>query len=189
MAFRIGPFARALACMAMAGQALVAQASAGGAQERTEPEAKATFLLKILSFVSWPAATDTPAQPIRVAFIGHSQVAREFARLVEARPKGARPIEYRYESADAGLEAYQVAFVAHGDPKRLQALADRAPARPLLTVCESPGGCEKGVILSMIVVDERIRYEINLRRARKAGLGIDSKVLHYAARICEGGGS
>lgn len=183
MVLRARPFARAVACLAM-----IAPGVSSQSPERTEPEAKATFLLKFFGFVSWPGA-EAPGRPIRVAFIGHSPVAREFLQLVRSRPGDARPIEVRYETADANLEAYHLVFVAQGDPKRLQALADRVAARPLLTVCESAAGCERGIILTLLVADERIRYEINLKRARRAGLGIDSKVLHYAARICEGGGS
>lgn len=154
--------------------------------ERTEPEAKAAFLQKVCAFVTWPKGDRAATLPLRIAFIGHSPVAREFTRLMNDHPVAARPFEVHYESIDSNLDDYQVVVLPLASGRRVQALAERTSSRPVLTVCESSGGCDKGIVLTLLVVEDRIRYEVNLKRARKVGLTFHSQILAYAARVCDG---
>jgi hypothetical protein len=155
--------------------------------ERTEPEAKAAFLQKIFAFISWPKGDRAAGQPLRIAFIGHSPVAREFTRLMNDHPVGNKPFEVHYETLESNLDDYQVVFLPLSSARRAQALAERTSSRPVLTVCESSGGCDKGIVLTLLVADDRIRYEVNLKRARKVGITFHSQILTYAARVCDGG--
>lgn len=158
----------------------------GQPAERTEPEAKAVFLQKVLDFITWPKGERAAAQPLKIAFLGHTQVGRDFARLTEKRPAGSPAYEVHYVSLDANLDDYQVIFLPSSSARRAPALAERCATKPVLTVCESPGGCDKGIILTLLISEDRIRYDVNLNRARKAGLTFHSQVLHYAAKVCEG---
>lgn len=154
--------------------------------ERTEHEAKAVLLQKVLAFVTWPKGDKPGTRPLKIAFIGQSPVAREFTRLVNGRSEGNLSFEVRYESLDSNLDDYQVVFLPLSNARRSQALAEKVAARPVLTVGESAGGCDKGIVLTLLVAEDRIRYEINLRQTRRAGLTINSQILQRAARVCEG---
>jgi hypothetical protein len=155
--------------------------------ERTEPEAKAILLQKVLAFVTWPKADKPGTQPLKIAFLGQSPVAREFTRLLNDRSAGNLPFEVHYESLNSNLDDYQVVFLPLSNARRAQALAEKVAARGVLTVGESAGGCDKGIVLTLLVAEDRIHYEINLKQARRAGLTINSQVLQRAARVCEGG--
>jgi len=154
--------------------------------ERTEPEAKAVLLQKVLGFVLWPKADPPSRRPLKIAFLGHCPVAREFTRLVKDRTTGNLAFDVRYESLDSNLDDYQVVFLPLASSRRAQALAEKVAARSVLTVGESAGGCDKGIVLTLLVAEDRLRYEINLGQARRAGLTINSQVLQRAARVCEG---
>lgn len=168
--------------------ALWATAGAFSAQpaQLTESEAKAAFLQRIVGFVTWPEGS-APRGAVKIAFLGRSEVARELDRLQKGAATGGRKIEVRVEPPDSACEGCHVVVLPGSEPRRLQAFADRWGGRPVLTVSESALGCERGVLLSLLVAEDRIRYEINLRRTRRAGLSFHSQVLQWAARVCEGG--
>ncbi len=179
-----GRIALLLACPAILQAAGALQ---GQQAERTEPEAKAALLQKILGFVNWPPAA--VRRPFRVAFIGRGPVAREFKLLRDAGTLGSNRVEVNSETLDADLDAYQVVFLSGSDSRHLRDLADRLAGKPILTVCESPSGCDRGIMLTLLVRDEHIQYEINLKRAKRAGLVLNSQILQMAAKVCGGGGS
>ena len=181
---------RLAAAIALAGTALVHVSGGtplGQRNERTEPEAKAAFLEMVLAFVTWPKSESLAGRPMKIAFIGHSPVAEEFKRLMEEKPRGLRPFEVRYETFDSNLDDYQVIFLPTSGTRRSQSLAERFATRPILTVCESPGGCDKGIVLSLYISAEKLRFDVNLKRASRAGLTIRSPLLQHATRVCEGG--
>ena len=181
---------RLAAAIALAGMALVhvpGGTPRGQRTERTEPEAKAAFLEMVLAFITWPKSESLGGRPMKIAFIGHSPVAEEFKRLMEEKPRERRPFEVRYETFDSNLDDYQVVFLPVSNTRRSQALADRVATKPILTVCEFPGGCDKGIILSLYISAEKLRFDVNLKRASRAGLTIRSLLLQHATRVCEGG--
>lgn len=180
---------RLAAAIALAGMAIVhvpGGTPSSQRAERTEPEAKAAFLEMVLAFITWPKSESRAGKPMKIAFIGHSPVAEEFKRLMEEKPRERRPFEVSYETFDSNLEDYQVVFLPISSTRRSQALADRVATRPILTVCESPGGCDKGIVLSLYISAEKLRFDVNLKRAGRAGLTIRSQLLLHATRVCEG---
>ena len=63
------------------------------------------------------------------------------------------------------------------------AAGERAPMpleRGLLTVGESPGFIERGGIINLVEVDGHIRFQINQKAARQAGLIVSSRLLTLA---------
>jgi hypothetical protein len=149
---------------------------------QTLPEipVKAAFVAKLPSFVTWPAAHVSgradpatlclsPAQPFRglvAEFAGQTRVADQPLTVRHLRP-GQRT---------EGCDALFVAPVDHG-------LLQDIRGRPVLTIGDEAGFCERGGIINLRVVDGRVRFEINLDGAREAALGIDSQLLALASRV------
>ena len=52
-----------------------------------------------------------------------------------------------------------------------------------MTVGQTRGFVTKGVIINFVMVDNRIRFEINLNSGEEAGLKISSKLLNLATNV------
>ena len=151
-------------------------------------QVKARLLERMLGYVTWPRRVDPlPRGAFRVGFYGRTPVAREFAKLVQSRTFLGRPIEVGYITSKDSLESYDLVFVSEGEARRAGEIAARLAGKPVFTVCDGRDGGAKGIILSMFVVDEKAAYDVNLGRARLAGFAIHSQVLHYAAKVLDGG--
>lgn len=74
-------------------------------------------------------------------------------------------------------------FVARPAISNLGRVLDSVRDRPILTVADSPGALEGGVMLNMDSSAGRIRFSANLEAARRSGLGLSSKLLSLATEI------
>ncbi|HMU64793.1 MAG TPA: YfiR family protein, partial [Nitrosomonas sp.] len=53
----------------------------------------------------------------------------------------------------------------------------------ILTIADTPDAAIKGIMINMIVAQNRILFEINLQSARNAKLDISSKLLQLAMKV------
>ena len=75
-----------------------------------------------------------------------------------------------------------VVYVAPGDLSLLDTVANL----PILTVGDQPNFCQRGGIINLLVLDGRVRFEIDLSRARRSGLKMDSQLLRLASKVYGG---
>jgi hypothetical protein len=62
-------------------------------------------------------------------------------------------------------------------------MVDAAGARAVLVVTESERGLPPGSVINFRLADERIRFDISLVAAERAGLKISSQLLALAATV------
>ena len=67
-------------------------------------------------------------------------------------------------------------------PGRARVL-DAARGSPVLTITDVPAVSRTKGIINLIVVDNRVRFEIDLQSAAENGLNISSKLLDLAASV------
>ena len=77
-----------------------------------------------------------------------------------------------------------VLFIGRNEPAaRVRDLAQRALRRNVLVVTETPGGLDQGAILNFLLVDGRVRFEVALDNAERAGLKLSSRLLAVAQNV------
>lgn len=85
------------------------------------------------------------------------------------------------DTGDASIAEFKETIrAAIGD---LADVIDGLKDKPVLTVADSPGVSQQGVVLNMNVKDDKITFEANLTMARKAGLSLSSQLLRLATKI------
>ena len=88
----------------------------------------------------------------------------------------------RVNSVDA-LDDCQMVFVARGMIGNLARVLDRIEGRAALTVADSPGALDAGVMLNMDSASGRISFAANLAAARRQGLGLSARLLNLATEV------
>jgi hypothetical protein len=162
----------------------VALASAPPAEAQTgvtERGVKAAFVYKFLSYVEWPgSAFAQPDAPMVIGVIGADDLAAELTEVVRGRTVGARPVEvHRLRAADP-LTGVNALFIGASEKARIAALARAALARSVLVITESEDALDQGSVINLIVVDGRVRFEVSLDAAERAGLKLSSRMLAVA---------
>jgi len=172
-----------LALPALLAVALLGLASSARAEPvPKEYQLKAAFLYNFSKFVQWPPdrfADET--SPIVIAVLGQSPFGDELNRLVRERLVNGRAIEVRPISSVADIPRAHILFVPAGAEPLLNAGPLVAPG--VLTVGESAGFAARGGIIRFILVEEKVRFEIDQGSAKRAGLKLSGQLLKLATII------
>jgi hypothetical protein len=169
----MAPFARRLAALALAAFALVATPAASHAG--AEDEARATFLLLLGKYVTWPAtAFDSPAAPIVVAVVGNPSLVSELRTLSAGQKIEGRGFEIRSVADSSGCAGAHIVFVS--DAAQSSALASAPPLR----VAEDPKRVSDTDI-AIRMHEGRVAFAVNRKDVAKRGLKLSSKLMSLAS--------
>jgi hypothetical protein len=151
------------------------------AQERVydEHSVKAAFIYHFATFVVWPE-TVRPQADFVVAVLGDDEVAEELEEYLPGHSIQGRPMRARRIDSIEELGDEAVLFIGSG---RMDVLARPLGAisdQPVLLVTDGPGALRKGSMINFEIVDGRVRFEIALGTAERAGLNLSSRLLSAA---------
>ncbi|MGE4182052.1 MAG: YfiR family protein [Limisphaerales bacterium] len=144
-------------------------------------EFRAAFLSKIPGFVTWPESALGPSdESLTVVLLGDVS----FGPLLEGLLKGVRvedrPVKVvSVESIETldDLPKCQILFVSESRTSDLPRILD-ARRSGLLTIGEEGGFTRKGGVMNLSATERKLT--VNVRNARAAGLGIQSRLLRIA---------
>jgi len=143
-----------------------------------EEQMKAAYLFNFAKFVEWPVSAQGP---IRVCFIGAQGVHAFMTASAAGKTIGARSITtVMLQSADSRLGCDVIYLGASVDAN---ALMQDAPSTAALTVSDVDDFTRHGGIIRLFKHENRLRFDINLDNARRAGLKISSNLLKLASRV------
>lgn len=173
----MGPLPRHL-LIALAAFVFAAQAQAPA----SEAEAKAKFAVTLARFVQWPAgAFAAEGAPLRLCVLQDSPaVAAAFASQ-RGVPVAGRPLVVSLLGPGAPT-ACDLLFV-DGSAARSYAVA--AGEAPMLTIGALDGFLSRGGMVELVIVNDALRFDVNLKALRGAHLGLSGQVLKLARQVRE----
>jgi hypothetical protein len=96
---------------------------------------------------------------------------------------GSLPLRVRHVKQSPDVRGCQILFIARGERKRVPATLQTIVHDPVLTVGETDDFIRQGGMILLSVENERIRFEINLATAERAGLKMSAKLLLLAKTV------
>ncbi len=158
-----------------------AGATVSGAEEPSEYQIKAAFLLNFIRFVEWPAdAFKTATDPVVVGILGKDPFDGALDQTVNNKTVNGRPVVIRRFSDATAARSCQVIFLAASETRRMSDITSTVVSRGLLIVGESDGFAERGGMINFILRDNHVRFQINPSAAARAGLKVSSRLLQLA---------
>ena len=174
-----------LACVVGYLLVLAAWSAPGGATDdppaQPEPSTKAAFLYKFPAYVEWRQGTFAePASTVVIGVLGAADVAEQLTAIAAARKAGERPVEVRPLRPGDALEGVHVLFVGREQSGRMAELAPAAQRRGILLVTDYDGALDDGSAINLVVIDNRVRFEVSLDAADRSALKLSSRMLAVA---------
>lgn len=161
----------------------VVHVSSTRAEPVTSEEAvKAGFLFNFVKFTQWPHARDTEAGPLQVCTPGPQPLDGQFA-LLQGRLIGNRTLETRSRVASSEWRHCHVLFLTESDAPRLDSIVRDLRGEAVLTVGDLPGFVQAGGMIGLRTEDNRVRFDINLGSAQRAGLTLNSQMIKLAGLV------
>lgn len=157
-----------------------------GARPVSEYEVKAAFLLNFARFVEWPAASHPDADsPLVIGIVGDDPFGEALPRIVKGQTAHGRRIEIRHFKEDGDHGACHLLFLSRSVAGRSDRILPSLRGRAILTVSEEENFARQGGVIGFALVDQTVRFDINLKAAAQAELRISSKLLNVARSVVE----
>ncbi len=147
----------------------------------TVAQVKATFIVRFVQFVEWPATAFKSADDaIVIALLGEDPLATELeAAIATERVNGRAIVLRRVTSADEARRAH-VALIGRSEATRVPAIVSALAGAAVLSVADVESFARQGGMIAFFVENDRIRFEINPKQAERVGLAINSRLLNLA---------
>ncbi len=159
--------------------------SSGGSADSmaVEYQVKAAFLYNFTQFVTWPAATPGGSGDFTIGILGPDPFGDALDRAARGKSVGSRKLVVRRFRGLDDLEPCEVLFVSSSDPIPVRSILDKVKGTPMLTVGETSGFTRQGGVIGFYIEGSKVRFEINVDAASRAGLQISSRMLSLAKLI------
>lgn len=150
-----------------------------------EYQVKAAFVFNFTKFVEWPPPRfPSDEAPIVIAVLGRNPFGDGLETLVRDHlVDGRRLVVQRFSSAAAVQSSgviFHVLFVAAGEEARFASLEEFLPRIGALTVGESDRFAALGGMINFVIVENRVRFEINRAAVGAAGLKLRAQLQKLA---------
>ena len=151
------------------------------AAQPSELEVKAAFVLNFLKFVEWPGDRPVdPAAPFVIVVIGEDPITGTLRASIAGRTVGTHPLIIRTGTQASEAANAHLVFITQSERAQLPSILHALDGRLVLTVGDSPGYAESGVMLNLVVEAQRVRFEANTAAAARAGVHLSSHLLRIA---------
>lgn len=146
---------------------------------------KAGYIEKFTHFVKWPATISNidSAETFIISIIGRNTFGNDLNELFSKVKINNKIVRINYISSIEEIKNSKVLFISESEEMNLDKIINYAKNKPILTISDSKGFGEKGVLINMFTEDNYIRYELNRTTLEKSGLKINSLLLNYAVII------
>jgi hypothetical protein len=147
----------------------------------SEYQLKAAFIFNFAKFVEWPPeAFAEPTSPFVIGILGEDPFGNDLERTVRNKTVKNRPLATKQIRNLAEAKNCHILFISTSEKKRLPEILESLRGVKVLTVGETDRFVETGGMIHLIKESDQIRFRINDRAAKGAGLKISSKLLSLA---------
>ncbi len=151
--------------------------STARAKDSADDAARATFLLLLGKYVTWPATAFTsPTAPIVVAVVGNPRLVAELRTLAVGQQIEGRFFEIRDAATPANCSGAHIVFVSESAQGTALELAQP------LRVSEQPEElASTDIAISM--KNGRVAFFVNRKDVARRGLKLSSKLMRLASSV------
>jgi hypothetical protein len=188
--FQINAGAAERAGLTLSSELLTQAAVRQGAQDEAagfrEYVIKAAFLYNFAKFTTWPrAALSDPGAPLNVCVLGEDPFGLAL-ESIEGKMVKERKLLTRHLAGAKGVDRCHLLFISASETERLDWILKSLNHAPVLTISDMPGFAQAGGVIGLKTIEDKIRFEINMAAAERAGLRLSSKLLSLAEIVGDG---
>lgn len=152
-----------------------------------EYRVKLAFLYNFAQFVQWPSdAFSSPSAPLTICILGPDPFKGEVGEALRGRMVGGHPMEIKKLKPEDDPKACQMIFVRASEKGVARKILAALKGSNTLTVGETNGFADAGGLINLTLVENKLRFEINLDAALKTRLKVSAKLLALAKIVQPG---
>jgi hypothetical protein len=142
---------------------------------------KAAYIYNFAKLIDWPSANKEGNFIIGV--YGTTNVYKELINKYSTKRIGTQDIEIRKLSDSPDVGSVHVLFIAHNNSKDLKAILSNLEYEPVLVITEMDGAINTGSVINFLVIDNNLKFELNVSEAKNRQLIVGSRLKDLAYKI------
>ncbi|MEO6005081.1 MAG: YfiR family protein [Opitutus sp.] len=147
----------------------------------TAAKVEAVYLFNFARFVNWPPEDfEGPESAVIVGILGRDPFGSFLDNVVEGERIENRSIVIRRFATVRDIGACHILYISTSENERLDEILRALSNRHVLTVSDMQDFAHRGGIVQFLPDRERIRFRINLQRAKDSRLELSAKLLRPA---------
>ena len=152
-----------------------------------EDKLKAVFIYNFTKYIQWPNY-DT-SETFDIAVIGDSEIIIPLKEIEKKRTVDNKKIKIIHYQDINDINICHILFISSSEKKRLSDILQKVKDKNILTISGSEGFAEEGVTINFVIIEGKIKFEINNSAINQAGLQVSSQLLKLAILVEEEGKS
>jgi YfiR/HmsC-like len=147
-----------------------------------EYQVKAVYLYNFGRFVQWPAAGGND-DSFTICILGHDPFGAVLDTTLSGESIDNLKLVAKRISSPRDAAACHILFLSSSEAGHTKEALAHLEKSPVLTVSDLPGFTSSGGMIQFVLKENKVRFEVNLAAAEKAGLSFSSQLLKVATDI------
>jgi len=151
-----------------------------------EYDVKKIMIFKITNFIEWPENSNikNSQDPVIISIIGDNPFKGKLKKLAskQHKIKNKRVIVKNIQSIEE-INGSDILFVSSSERYDISKIIKYTHNKAILTIGDTKGYTEKGVMIGLIKRGENIKFYINKKEADQCGFYISSQLLGNAIKV------
>jgi len=136
---------------------------------------KAAYLYNFAAMTNYPAAHQ--GGNFTIAVLGSSSILPELEAIAKTKKIGSQTIEVKKISSISELSYAQMVFIPDDSKSKIPEIISKTSSAPTVIVTESDGASVKGSIFNFVLVDQKLRFEVNEQKANSIGIKLAANLI------------
>ncbi|HLP51388.1 MAG TPA: YfiR family protein [Chitinophagales bacterium] len=147
------------------------------AESNEEYNLKAAFVYRFTNYIDWE--THLGNEDFVIGIVGASPISQPLYAIAKSQTVKGHKIIIRTFNTPADIGRCHLLFIPQRTGFSLSEIMGRVP-KGMLTVSEKPGYAAQGTNINFVVVDDKLKFEINTKSLYTSGLTASSQILKLA---------
>ena len=151
-----------------------------GAQSPRDSDVEAAYLFNFAKFMHAPAHS---ADSFTIAVVGKNPIGQTLGTLTANEQIDGRPLKIVQVTSADQARNYDIVFLSESEIPRMDKDLAALAGSNALTVSNMPDFVQRGGMIQFQVVNNRVRFLVNLDAASKAKITLSSELLKVAMGV------
>lgn len=140
-----------------------------------ENELKSLYIFSICKFTRWSRQPESPDNPIIISILGRTEPESEIVIPKNKRAHKREIIIRKIKDLEEISDSH-VLFITAAEAYRIDGILDYIADKDILSVADTEGFGEKGVIINFFMENKKLRFEINREAEKKSSIKLHSQL-------------
>ncbi|MCU0288470.1 MAG: YfiR family protein [Acidobacteria bacterium] len=147
-----------------------------------EYDVKIAYIKNFFDFIKWPAESLNSNEFI-FGIIGDTPLSEQIKKLSNQIKFPDKKVSVRIISDLVQIKECHALIIGNIDAEKLKEILALIGNLPILSISETEGFSEIGVLINLFKIENNVKFEINYSAVKKSGLNFSSKLYKLARLI------